>query len=355
MEIRGLPYIDGKITSYLFVLDGKKILFDFGTDELTKEEIYDLDYIIISHFHHDHCFGLLKNYQNISSKCKIIASNTTFNFLVELIENYYESESKINEVKDMIEKRMYIAVFNRIFIDNSISMTFYPSGHTFGSMMVLIESKEKSIFISSDMDYDASNILRQYSVEGIIKADYAIIDGTCLDERKFKMDRALSIKFEQKKDLYLKFNFDKAIFAGFDLAEKYKDTYIIYQEDLYGFISSLHYSGYDVFYHRINKIVTQKEYEAMINVGAIKRTPAIFISSEKRYIKGVKNNNFNPNSLFSLHIVDDDRDEFINNHFTKECKIILGHYDAKIDLEYLKQYCQSRNFEYIRKGKHYYG
>ena len=59
MNIKGLAFDDGKITSYLFSLAGKKILFDFGSNDISDDQLQTIDYVFISHYHYDHICGLL--------------------------------------------------------------------------------------------------------------------------------------------------------------------------------------------------------------------------------------------------------------------------------------------------------
>lgn len=342
LNIRGLQFEDEKITSYLFTMNNKKILFDYGTSELTDVEISQLDYIFISHYHYDHICGLLENLELVSDSCKIYMSRTTKEVFEYLIKRQNYTEYKTNKLLDALSSRFNAALFNKSYSEDGLEFKFYRSGHCFGGFMLYIKDQENSLFFSSDMDYVSSDMERQYVVDEYIDADYAILDGTIINDDDFKRSRVTSIKYNEKKEMRLFCKIEKAVVIAKFLSEKHKDTKIIYDADLEPLIAIFYKNGYDCFGANYNIITKSlEEYSDLGDNGKI-----IYLSSINK-----DNTKFLPDNLFSLHIGSYDRKEFIERTFINKPKILLGHYTQ---VDKLDEYCSLNDYDYIKKGSNDY-
>lgn len=341
MDITGLKYLDEKITSYYFCLGNKNILFDFGNNTINLQTLAKLDIIFISHYHYDHISGLIDNIENLSSNCLIYMTNTTFEIIVQIIKdlpiNNTLKQNKINK----LSKLLRIAYFNKENNIENLYFKFYRSGHTFGGYMLYIKDQKDKLFFSSDMDYVKNDFDRQYYIDQKLDVDFAILDGTKIDNNSFKFNKINSIKFNDINNLYLFCKLEKAIFIAKNLSEKYPKTYIIYDYDLEPYINIFYKNGYDCFFDKEN-IITHSFYKYIND-----QSPIIILSTIKR-----SNTQFFPDNLFSLHITSNDRLELSKKYFNKDTKIILTHYSKEISN--LNEYCANNNFLYIKEGNNHY-
>lgn len=341
MDITGLKYLDEKITSYYFCLGNKNILFDFGNNTINLQTLAKLDIIFISHYHYDHISGLIDNIENLSSNCLIYMTNTTFEIIVQIIKdlpiNNTLKQNKINK----LSKLLRIAYFNKENNIENLYFKFYRSGHTFGGYMLYIKDQKDKLFFSSDMDYVKNDFDRQYYIDQKLDVDFAILDGTKIDNNSFKFNKINSIKFNDTNNLYLFCKLEKAIFIAKNLSEKYPKTYIIYDYDLEPYINIFYKNGYDCFFDKEN-IITHSFYKYIND-----QSPIIILSTIKR-----SNTQFFPDNLFSLHITSNDRLELSKKYFNKDTKIILTHYSKEISN--LNEYCANNNFLYIKEGNNHY-
>ena len=349
MYINGLEYDDGKITSYSFTLNDQKILFDFGNTKLSLDEIRKSNFIIISHYHNDHICGLLENINELSDSCIVITTRTNACIIKELLKDHY-SNGKLKVAEEKFDKIIKICYFNEPLTINGINFKFYRSGHTFGSLMALISTDKESIFFSGDMDYVEGKPERQYEIlnNEIIKADFAVLDGTRIDDDiNYKYDNVSKIKFDGKADMHLYCKPVKAILTAKYLLEKFPDYYIVYDNDLnqYNFIFQKY--GYDTINFENRSVYTKELLEKLIKDNTLKDKPKIFLSSIHR-----KDEKIFSDKLISLHINANERLSFISQYFDSNTKILLGHYDPKTDIS---KYCENHNLDYIKKGMNFYG
>jgi len=342
MKIEGLQFEDSKITSYLFSLNNKKILFDFGCETLSENVLNEIDYIFISHYHYDHIAGLLKNLENINNKCRIYMTRTTKEVIEHIIfKNGYKDNYR-DKLIGILNNSFNIALFDKNYSEDGLTFKFYRSGHCFGGYMLYIKDKDNSLFFSSDMDYVPNDINRKYCVNEYLEADYVILDGMIVDDKDFKQNKIASIKFNNKSDMRLFCKIEKAVVIAKLLSKRYESSLIVYDADLEPLISIFYRNGYDCFSDRYN-ITVHSMVE--FHEDHEKKRKIILSSINKDHSK------FLPNSLFSLHISAKDRKEFIENTFLNNPKVLLSHYD---NIANIKDYCSNNKYEYIKIGVHNY-
>lgn len=345
MNIKGLAFEDGKITSYLFSLSRKKILFDFGSEDITDDELKLVDYVFISHYHYDHICGLLNRMHVLNKHCKIYMTRTTKEILYLLINRGNErSTSVYNKMMQIYNNNIHIALFNKVYKEDGLEFKFYRSGHCFGGAMLYIKDNKHSLFFSSDMNYDSNEIDNQYYVQDIIDADFAILDGTIINDEDYKASRLNSIKFNNKSDLYIQCKLEKAVIIAKSLAKKYPQANIVFEKDLEPFIYTFAKNGYSIF---------KCDFKIYVQT-LVDNKPTILSNNYCIYLSSVSKKGNTPwaNNLFSLHIGNKDRKEFIEKTFTNKTQILLGHYTEK---SYIDEYCNFNNYIKIEKGEHNYG
>lgn len=345
MNIKGLAFDDGKITSYLFSLAGKKILFDFGSNDISDDQLQTIDYVFISHYHYDHICGLLNRMHLLSSNCKIYMSRTTYEiFNLQIHRGNERAASVYNKMMKFYNENIHLAFFNKEYNEDGLTFKFYRSGHCFGGYMLYIKDSKTSLFFSSDMDYHSAEIDRQYYVNDTLDVDFAILDGTIINDSDFKGNKITSIKFNNKKDMYLQCKAEKAVFIARFLAKKYPEANIVYDRDLEDYIYVFLKNGYDCFNYQ-KQIFTRSLIES---------DPKLLSNNKSIYLSTIatKNTTFFPDHLFSLHIGQRDRKRFIEKTFALDTQILIGHYSSQDNVD---EYCKNNNYFKIKRGENNYG
>ncbi|OMH40763.1 MBL fold metallo-hydrolase [Desulfurobacterium indicum] len=181
-------------SAYLYMIGGKKILVDFGIRFNPKESHPDLEFlnalapeldaIIITHAHIDHCGA----FHIVSGKYPDTPIYTTFE-TAELLSVMVEDAIKVkyigrdeestteykllDEAFLRIERKKF---FSRINIDN-IEITLYPAGHILGAASILIKWNGKTLFHTGDI-----SLKDQITVKGAVlpeeKVDVLVMEST---------------------------------------------------------------------------------------------------------------------------------------------------------------------------------
>ena len=200
-------------SKHLITLDnGKKLLLDCGlfqgmgdkTDEMNADFGFDareVDYVILSHAHIDHC-GLLPKLVKDGYKGAIYATPATKDLSSILMEDsagIQESEAKYRNKRNALEGKPYVTpLYNTVDalaaadqfekvdydtwhrIDESIEFCFTEAGHIIGSAVVnarITENgKTTAIAFSGDVGRYRDIILRSPAVFN--QADYILIEST---------------------------------------------------------------------------------------------------------------------------------------------------------------------------------
>ncbi|WP_456397406.1 MBL fold metallo-hydrolase [Desulfurobacterium sp.] len=181
-------------SAYLYIIDGKKILIDFGIRFNPKEPHPDieflnalapeLDAIVITHAHIDHCGA----FHIVSARYPETPIYTTFE-TAELLSVMVEDAIKVKYVgRDEESTKEYKLLdeaflrierknfFSTIHIDN-IEITLYPAGHILGAASILIKWNGKTLFHTGDI-----SLKDQITVKGAVlpeeKVDILVMEST---------------------------------------------------------------------------------------------------------------------------------------------------------------------------------
>ena len=330
-------YGPNHITTYLITLNNHKILLDFNCDDISEDDICEVDYIFLSHEHLDHFESLVK-YEVVSKlkdSVRLFATKTTKELIKYIATSRinsigYNTKAKnlINKLVDSIEE----VFFNeKIELVDGISFYLYRSGHTFGSSSVHLIG-EYSLLYTGDIDYVKRNPSRQYNYPYHMNIDYMIVDGTRLFVSEYKgvsVNQVVDYIKRKKNQTEFKYNVrpEKAVFYAQALAEKMDDYVFVYSKQMGWYLEIIKSNGYNPYI--TNKVV----FESNI----------LFVENEhpKRIILVNDNTSYNLDWKLSLHITKNELMDIINNHIANEPIVLVGHYDienSNESIDYLSQY-----------------
>lgn len=145
----------------------------------------DIDAIVLSHAHIDHC-GRIPILYEMGYKGKVYGTEAT-KLLSEIVldegskmfeefsgENY--KLFNLENVKMFLENYIEVNYGETKEILNNVHIKLFDAGHLLGSSSILLTIKDKSIFYSGDIGKLNTPILKD--PEKIVGADYAIIEST---------------------------------------------------------------------------------------------------------------------------------------------------------------------------------
>jgi mRNA degradation ribonuclease J1/J2 len=313
----------GKITTHELIINQDRFFLDFGSDSLTPNMVKDIKYIFISHEHLDHFKSLFHLAEFLKEDIEIFMTNTTKKMIeLSFQKMFNESISLRNyEKKAKVLERIRLLYFNQqheIYHDNDnyLQLTVYPSGHTFGSSMLLIESNEVNLLYTGDMDYNKAVNDRSCYFDFDKDVDYIIIDGTNILNNR-KLDKVLSIAkdYAERNHIDLLIKPEKAVDIATILSKSkhLNEHKIIYKKDLYPYLEVLLESGYELFTN--DKIML----ELTSNMPRFDKTVNLTTRPSQGYAK-----KFN----YTLHISLESMHHFCSS-FIKSPKVLIGHYDRE--------------------------
>lgn len=160
-------------SGFLVNCDGANYLLDYGV-QLGKTPIppmhvmpKEVDSIIISHAHLDHSGYVPLMY--VSGGCDVFATAPTFDLSRLLIEDMLKLEKDAHpfglpEVNKMMSHAKEISYKEKIRRGNS-AFELRDSGHVVGGGTVLVESENKRLFYTGDVNVKGSRMLREADLD----------------------------------------------------------------------------------------------------------------------------------------------------------------------------------------------
>jgi glyoxylase-like metal-dependent hydrolase (beta-lactamase superfamily II) len=325
MELKAFE-TDSKITSYKFEMENKRIMVDCGSGDIRKWDVENLDYLFISHAHMDHWEQLYNLAPDINENCLIMATETTRRLIIEEVRERLSvdgSNDAVWQKKMDVFQRIVVCYFMKtVRLSDNLEVTFFPSGHMYGSAMIYLTTPSVRLFYTGDMDYAAKDVNRQYDCPQVY-ADILIVDGTMLIKDDFKKQWVgkLVHTVENINPITINVRPEKAVILARMLAEQkvFDGHVIIYERDLLKYLKIMYEQGYEVF--ETNKIILGNNRNIQY--------PKYISLSSKQYQK------YNKDWTFGLHISREDMIRFIHEKFHHPTKVYLSHYNLK-DYEELK-------------------
>jgi metallo-beta-lactamase family protein len=168
---------------YLLKIANKNILIDYGMfqeinymDHNYKKlpiDTNDIDIVILTHAHLDHC-GLLPKLSQDNYKGQILCSPATSSLCAEILtdsakiqENnlYFKNIQPLYNTKDAIKTISLltpIAVNKPYKISNEVTLKLIPASHILGATSVYIQDHSESIIFSGDLGRVTPNIIKGF-------------------------------------------------------------------------------------------------------------------------------------------------------------------------------------------------
>lgn len=312
-----------KITSYKIKIKDKIVMLDFDGENINQYDVKDVDYIFFSHCHTDHFLELL-NYdvaKHLKENVKIYATSTTGVYIQEYASAYFQkqgyTDKKIRFYNKLFEK-MENVYFNEEIELDGFKVQVYPSGHTFGSAMLLFTSSESTILYTGDMDDGNEEIGIDLQFPNA-KVDYIIADGTNLLDTEYKgvsLNQVKNYINRQKSNepIYYYAHPEKAVLYAFALSKKMDDVMFFYDDEICKKLKIFWFFGYNLF--KEGKILSISRLEKYEDNKKIKKV--IFTSNQLKY---------NIDYKLSLHMTKNRFEKHIEQNIFNKPKILIGHYN----------------------------
>jgi len=175
-------------SGFLVDCDGTNLLLDYGMlfgnrDKPPQFPLHvkpkDVDSIIITHAHLDHSGNVPSMF--VSGHCNVYGTEPTFELSRLLIEDMLKIEKgkypfDIPEVDSMIRNSKGITFGEKIHRGDA-SFELRSSGHVIGGSTVLVESKNKRLFYTGDINLSGSRMLPKADTD-IGEVDMVITEST---------------------------------------------------------------------------------------------------------------------------------------------------------------------------------
>jgi glyoxylase-like metal-dependent hydrolase (beta-lactamase superfamily II) len=325
-----------KLTSYFCKLSSNGVFLDFGSDDIASfKNATSAKAVFISHEHFDHWGGLInKEAIDIIQKREIpiYATETTKELISYSFENVIKVDMAndtrfINACREVIKSIRPILYFEKTKVNQTLSFTFYPSGHTYGSSCILIEDDDMTLLYTGDFDYETNDPDRCCAIPVTEHLDYLLVDSTNLYARDSKsigkqdiidtVNKCMS--YEGGKNL-LSAKLEKIPFLGKTIAridELSRKYIIVYDTDVMKYLNVIVDNGY-------NPYVQDKLIAGSPNFQIIyKDRKPLYLTSKRDSI----GHNFpKANFAIDLHIFASDFIDFLDHTFINKPKIFLSHY-----------------------------
>jgi len=145
----------------------------------------DIDSVIITHAHLDHSGCVPSLF--VSGNCNVYATAPTFDLSKLLIQDMIKIEKNshsfgVPEIENMMEKSKIIGFKEKIQRGNA-SFELRSSGHVIGGSTVLVESNNKKLFYTGDINLKGSRLLPAADLD-IGEMDMVITESTYSQENQ---------------------------------------------------------------------------------------------------------------------------------------------------------------------------
>ncbi|MCL5100111.1 MAG: MBL fold metallo-hydrolase [Candidatus Marsarchaeota archaeon] len=157
--------------------NGTKILLDAGVKlgeqteypQLPQEEIKDIDGIVISHAHLDHC-GYLPHIYSHGYKGKTYAMKPTLELMNVLISDYMRLSSPKDVTKEGLagmNKGSVAVEYKKEFKIKGLTITLIPAGHILGSALIKVSDGHDALVYTGDINLSKTRLLNGADLRGL--------------------------------------------------------------------------------------------------------------------------------------------------------------------------------------------
>ncbi|MEM3791507.1 MAG: MBL fold metallo-hydrolase [Candidatus Micrarchaeaceae archaeon] len=168
--------------------NGSKALLDSGV-KIGKESVElplidersvkELEAVVISHAHLDHC-GFLPHLTKMGYSKRIFGTKPTLDLCSVLVSDYLNiskpegiERREVSKVQDLYKQVNYFSPFKT----NGLAFRLIPAGHILGSSMIEVWFDDHTLLYTGDLNLRSTTILDGAYMEGL-KADTLIIEST---------------------------------------------------------------------------------------------------------------------------------------------------------------------------------
>ena len=194
VEVLGAANEVGR-SGFLVKSNGANLLLDYGVMFARKRndppsyplhvKPRDIDSVIITHAHLDHSGCVPSLF--VSGNCNVYGTAPTFDLSKLLIQDMIKIEKNshsfgVPEIDNMMAKSKIIGFKEKITRGNA-SFELRSSGHVIGGSTVLVESKDKKLFYTGDINLRGSRLLPPADLD-IGEMDMVITESTYSQENQ---------------------------------------------------------------------------------------------------------------------------------------------------------------------------
>ncbi|HEY6534334.1 MAG TPA: MBL fold metallo-hydrolase [Candidatus Nitrosocosmicus sp.] len=174
-------------SAFLINSNNANILLDYGV-LLKREPIFpihvkpkDIDAVVITHAHLDHSGFVPFLFLNSDSKIKALATLPTFELSQLLIQDMIKISGfylpfEFSDLINMLNHSTNLEYKTKYSIKDT-NITLFESGHVLGGSTVIVESEDKRIFYTGDINTRGSKVLRPADLD-VGEIDLLIIEST---------------------------------------------------------------------------------------------------------------------------------------------------------------------------------
>lgn len=177
-------------SAYLLEIDGYKLLIDAGINMNSEDKMYpnfkylvdndllkEIDYVIITHAHLDHCGAIIELYK-LNEDIKFIFTKDTKELIKANLKDF--GNLRQGNILDFVLSKSIVLDYKKEFFIKSkgIKISLYRAGHILGAASILIESKYSNIFFTGDFTLTDRETVKGLDLPKDIKIDILITETT---------------------------------------------------------------------------------------------------------------------------------------------------------------------------------
>lgn len=158
---------------------GVKLGSDDQFPKIEDKELKNIDGIVISHAHLDHC-GYLPHIYSVGYRNKTYVTKPTGELANVLINDYMHISNPQNVTKEglqQLNKNYSVHEYYREFKIKDLTITFIPAGHILGSALIKVSDGKRTLIYTGDINLSKTRLLDGADLRGI-KAEVLITEST---------------------------------------------------------------------------------------------------------------------------------------------------------------------------------
>lgn len=194
-------------SSYLIKIGNSRILIDSGIkinknsieqpnfDFLLENNlISNIDCLIITHAHLDHCGSIIKLYE-LNDKLRLFLTKETKELMKLNLKQQLKNNNDLYRLEEILERAIVLNYNDPFNIDkHGTTIELYRAGHILGAASVLIKSLHGNIFFTGDFCVENQETVNGIEVPNDKNIDILITESTYGDKKEDN-----NIKFNKEK------------------------------------------------------------------------------------------------------------------------------------------------------------